>query len=365
MRIWFAASISSSTIGGVYRSMNQLAGELRRCGHHVEIIYDNSRANRHWLKFSLKLCVRLLLLFWKRPDWIIARSSDCLLSAVVCRIFKIRTSVAFHSHGWEERAAAIESRLPASLITNPTSWRARFIGFFLQHIALKSSGLCICGTIDEARWICKRLPSVREKIAIIPNGVTPVSQPYWPLQKDYPPSILMVGAFTWKKNLEYGVEVFRRLLQKQPEARLFIVGCGPLTERKKQLLFPLGDTVFIVESESPDKMNRWYESCPILLFPSRYEGGRPFTILEAQSRGCVVFGSHISAIRECVSHGKNGFLITGVNPVADTDQIMALLEDHELIRRIGWAAWKKAMRSSVKRQAKRLIKVLRAKQAIY
>ena len=358
MRIWFAASISPSAYGGVHRSMNQLASEMRRCGHFVDVIYGNARRRHHWLHFSSTLALRLLLLFWKRPHWIIARSSDGILSVLFCRIFKMKTNIALHSHGWEERVALIESRLPSGLITNPTTWRARLIGFYLLRLALKKSAICICGTIDEARWLRNRYPSVLPKITVIPNSIMPVGAPFWPSQPELPPSILMVGGFTWKKNLEYGIELFRRLFEMEKTARLFIVGCGPLSENKKRLLFTLGDAAFTVESEEAGKMARWYESCPILLFPSRYEGGRPFTILEAQSRGCVVFASDIGAVRECITTGINGFLLSGVNPVADVAMIRSVYCNHELMHRIGRSAWKKALRNSAQRQGQRLMRIL-------
>jgi glycosyltransferase involved in cell wall biosynthesis len=108
----------------------------------------------------------------------------------------------------------------------------------------------------------------------------------------------MVGGFTWKKNLEYGVQLFEIILRDNPEARLFLVGTGPVPESKQNLLLPLGDSIYIVERESPDKMTRWYQTCPFLLSTSRYEGGRSFAILEAQSEGMAVFTTDIPSSRE-------------------------------------------------------------------
>lgn len=361
MRIWFAASISPSAFGGIHRSMNQLASELRRYGHSTEIIYAPPHHTRHPLHFAFTLAIKLLFLFWRRPHWIIARSSDGLVSAFFVRMLAMKTKVALHSHGWEERVTGIERRLPSGLITNPTTWRGRLIGFFLLRLALKKSALCICGTIDETRWIRDKYPPARSKTTVIPNGIVPGNKPFWPLQPAYPPSLLMVGGFTWKKNLEYGIELFRRLLESEPSARLFIVGCGMLSSQKQRLLFTLGDAVFTVESETPAKMGRWYESCPMLLFPSRYEGGRPFTILEAQNRGCTVFASDIPSVRECITPGVNGFILSGVNPVADAAMIRSVCGNPDLIRQIGQSAWKKAKRNSLERQGKRLVRILQMK----
>jgi glycosyltransferase involved in cell wall biosynthesis len=168
----------------------------------------------------------------------------------------------------------------------------------------------------------------------------------------------MVGGFTWKKNLEYGVELFRRFLEIEPAARLFIVGYGQLPEQKRRYLFSLGDAVFTVESEAPGKMERWYESCPMLLFPSRYEGGRPFTILEAQSRGCIVFATDIASTRECIISGVTGFFLAGVNPVADVNLIETTYRNPDVMHTIGKNAWRKAMRNRSQRQGKRCARIL-------
>lgn len=338
--------------------MNFLAAELRRYGHTARIYYATPGKSSHRLRFAIVLALKLLFIFWRRPDWIIARSSDGLFCALISNFFQMKTCVALHNHGWEERVSELEKRLPAALITNPTTWRARMVGFLLLRLTLRHSALCICGTISEARWIEKKYPYVRTKITVIPNGAVPEREPFWSKQSEKPPSFLMVGGFTWKKNLEYGIEIFRRFLESEPAARLFIVGCGTLSRQKKQLLYPLGDAVFTVETESPEKMVRWYESCPILLFPSRYEGGRPFTIIEAQSRGCIVFAADIPAIRECITHGVTGFMLSGANPVADVALIHSIYKNGELTARISRSAWKKAARNSSLRQGQRLIRIL-------
>lgn len=358
MRFWFAASISPFAFGGIHRSMNSLAQELRHYGHSVSIYYALPKKKRPKLRFALALALKLVMVFWARPHWIIARSSDGFFAAFVARLFRMKTRVALHNHGWEERVTELEQRLPAALVNNPTTWRGRLLGAALLRATLNYASLCICGTINEAAWVKKRYPGAGKKLAVIPNGILQEREPYWCKAAERPPSFLLVGGFTWKKNMEYGIEVFRRFLEHEPAARLFIVGCGDLPEDKKRLLFSLGDAVFTVESERPEKMARWYESCPILLFPSRYEGGRPFTVLEAQSRGCTVFTTDIPALRECIHDGKTGFVLTGVNPVADAARIDMVYRNAALANTVGLHAWKKAARHRIQRQGQRLMRIL-------
>ena len=358
MRIWLAASISPNAYGGVYRSMQTLASEFRRYGHKTELYFSHPERKQHWIRFSFALALRLFLFFWKRPHWIIARSTDGYFSATLVRILHMKTKVALHSHGWEERADELERRLPSSLITNPTTWKARLVSFRLLRRMVAKASIVMCGTIDETRWLKKRYPLYKSKFILVPNGVKATYEPFWPQQEERPPSYLMVGGFTWKKNIEYGLELFRRILEIEPGARLFLVGFGGLPKQKERLLFPLGDAAFTVDIESPEKMYRWYESCPVLIFPSRYEGGHPFTILEAQSKGCVVFASDIASNRECITPGVNGYLLSGANPVSDATFIHSVISNNDLMKKIGMGAWKKATRNRVQRQGQRSIKIL-------
>jgi len=358
MRFWFAASISPTAYGGIHRSMNTLAAEMRHYGHTAKVYYARTGKERFKYRFAVALAVKLFFGFWKRPHWIVARSTDGLLCAIIARIFRMKTRVALHNHGWEERVSQLERRLPAALVNNPTTWRARLIGFTFLRMTLAWSDLCVSGTINETKWLAVRYPRFRRKLTVIPNGVRNQHDSFWYRQTERPPSFLMAGAFTWKKNLEYGVEVFRRFLDIEPASRLFLVGSGPLPKLKKQLLMPLGDAVFTVESETPDKMWRWYETCPMLLFPSRYEGGRPFTVIEAQSRGCLVFASDIPSVRECITHGLNGFVLSGVNPSADASLIASVYRNRDLCTAVARAAWRKSLRNRTQRQGQRLIRIV-------
>ena len=358
MRIWFAASAAAVPPYSLRWSMSSLATELRHFGHIVTFIFSPATASHRPFRFAVFLALRLLLFFWKRPRWIIAHSTDGLVCAFLASFFRMRTSVAIFTDGWEQRTAVIEHRLPRSLIMIHVPWHRRMLKNLLLKTTLRQSSLCICGTLDEARWMRNRLPDATAKTIVIPSGVPVRRQPYWPFQEEFPPSFLLTGQFSWKKNMEYGIEIFRRVLAVNKFARLFIVGYGTLSEQKRQLLYPLGDAVFTVENESSAKMFRWYESCPFLLLPSRFESQRPPALLEAQSRGCIVFAADIPPVRECIISGMNGYFISGVNPVGDAELIQSVLGNRELLTHVSNAAWKRASRQNIRRQGNRLLRSL-------
>jgi glycosyltransferase involved in cell wall biosynthesis len=355
MKIWFAASIPENSSGGVNRSMTGLFSILKSMGHKTKIIY--SKKIESYLKFSFMLGIRLLLSPGNRPDWIIARSTDGLICSLICKIFRLKTRVALHSHGWEEKVYKVEKRLPYSILNNPTTFRARLLRFPLLNLQLKLSTICICGTFEEARWLKDRNPDLRKKIKVIGNGIKPTESAFWPEQENQPPSFMITGAFTWKKNIEYGIECFRKVYNEISDSRLFLIGTGTLSPKQLELIAEFGDSVFIVERESPQLMNRWYETCPFLFSTSRYEGGHAFTILEAQNRGVTVFASSIPSTKEIITDYHNGILLTGFDLLTDADKILSVIQNDKLCKRIGMNAWRRAQRQRWERQGLRMEKL--------
>ncbi len=105
-------------------------------------------------------------------------------------------------------------------------------------------------------------------------------------------------------------------------------------------------------------MQKWYVTCPFLISSSRYEGGYSLAILEALSRGAIVFSTSIPSTREFITDFSNGILLTGTDEQSDAQKIMRVIHEDNLIRKISINAWKKASRYSWKRQSLRLEKLL-------
>ncbi len=95
-----------------------------------------------------------------------------------------------------------------------------------------------------------------------------------------------VGSFRYAKNHEFLVEVFKLILTKRPECRLFLAGDGVLKESIEKLAADMGirDKVMFAGNVSP--VAPLYNAFDLLIFPSHYEG-MPGTIVEAQASGLM------------------------------------------------------------------------------
>jgi glycosyltransferase involved in cell wall biosynthesis len=363
MKIWFAAAISYDANGGVARSVRELSGVLRDRNHKVKVIFAHHSFTENYILFSFKIALMLLLHLFSPPHWIIARSTDGFFALLLARLLRLRVRFAVHNHGWEQKVYELESTLPRSMISNPTTIKAHFLRFPMLMCSARLSDLCISGTIDETRWLSKKGFTKKGTLVTVPNGIHPTKQPYWPAQKELPPYFLTVGAFTWKKNLEYAISLFSEIYNHYPSARLFCVGTDS-TQESIRITSNAVHAITFINKETPERIFRWYEECPILLSTSRYEGGRSFAILEAQSRGMIACAVNIPPSKEQIVHNHSGILLDGISAETDAGVVVKVLSDQNLLRQIGLNAWNKSIRCRWDRQVDRLERVLNSNSFI-
>ncbi|KAB8128271.1 glycosyltransferase family 1 protein [Gracilibacillus oryzae] len=93
-----------------------------------------------------------------------------------------------------------------------------------------------------------------------------------------------VGGYTIQKNHSFLLDSFRALRRKIPQAKLALIGDGPLKEQIEEAVvqYKLQDHVFIL-GEKQDVEN-WMQSFDLYVFPSLHEG-YPVSLIEAQCAG--------------------------------------------------------------------------------
>jgi len=363
MNIWFAANIPEDSWGGVSRSMRELSSGLQKHGHCTTIVWGTRGVVRgNYLVFAFALCKRLLLHAAQPPDWIIARSTDGVLCALAAKTFRMKTKIALHNHGWEERAYEVEKKLAHDFVARATTWRARSLRFPLLRATLFLCNCCLSGTLVETRWLARRYPLCRKKLRYLPNGVQLGQSPYWNQQPAAGRNFLAVGGNTWKKNIGHSMAVFKNIADHIPGARLFLVGAGfnkgdaPFV--LKDLWHDKKDRIEVIPEEKPEFMSQWYKQCPFFISSSRFEGGHSLAILEALSFGCVVFATDIPSTREFIFNKSNGIIIGGINVEDDSKTILEVLSDKDLVARIRHNAFRTAGRNRWERQVNRLEEIL-------
>lgn len=99
-----------------------------------------------------------------------------------------------------------------------------------------------------------------------------------------------IGRFVWQKNQLFIIELFNELLKQRKEARLLLVGEGPLKEVLEKKISELGIADEVTFVSNTKNVNVYYQIMDIFLFPSNYEG-LGMVAVEAQVAGLPVIAS--------------------------------------------------------------------------
>jgi glycosyltransferase involved in cell wall biosynthesis len=138
-----------------------------------------------------------------------------------------------------------------------------------------------------------------EKIIVIPNGVSKEFKPTW-RDKNY---MLFVGRLERHKRVD---ELIR--LAKEINFKLKVVGDGPERKKLESLANEIKAPVNFVGKMSRKELIKLYQECSFFVSSSRWEGfGLIF--LEANACGKPVIGYNLTAIKERIKDGFNGFLV--------------------------------------------------------
>jgi hypothetical protein len=95
-----------------------------------------SRLLCNYFAFPVWLALRYICSLNKRPQWIVARSTDGIGVAILSRLFGFGTKTALHSHGWEEKAYQAEREAGPAAVSPKTTWKAHAIRFPLLRATL-------------------------------------------------------------------------------------------------------------------------------------------------------------------------------------------------------------------------------------
>jgi glycosyltransferase involved in cell wall biosynthesis len=151
-----------------------------------------------------------------------------------------------------------------------------------------------------------------QRLSCIPNGVdtslftpAPAGVPASPRAA---PQIGFVGRLSPEKGPELFVRTALLLRERLPDARLVMVGDGPMRPAVEDLIaqYRLGDHVRLA-GERHD-MPQAYRELDVLLSTSHSEA-MPLAIMEAMASGVPVVATRVGGVPELVEHGGTGWLV--------------------------------------------------------
>ena len=148
-------------------------------------------------------------------------------------------------------------------------------------------------------------------VRLVPEGVDRPPD-FTDVQKEAVPTLLYVGRLAANKRPEDAVRAFRVVQDSLPQARLWIIGQGPLEERLRRSLPSGADLLgFLPRAEMYRRMARAH----CLLVPSVREGWG-LVVSEANSVGTPAVGYDVPGIRDSIRGGVTGLLADAGDPAA-------------------------------------------------
>jgi glycosyltransferase involved in cell wall biosynthesis len=251
---------------------------------------------------------------------------------------------------------------PHAIVTlDPTlsPLRRMFYGRIERWLARRTETL-IAVSDDEARHI-ESLGIDAEKVQVVPNGIEP---PDFPRRDEIrsrlgisPTEVVVgfVGRLSAQKAPDGLLDAFAAAAGERPQARLVMVGSGPLHGEMTRRIAALG-LASRVTLLGDVVATTYMPAFDVFCLSSRYEG-MPYVYLEALSAGLPIVSTRVGGATMCVEHDRNGLLVPPDNAAALAAALASVIDDRILRRRFAAASRQMAERFTADRMIDRTLAV--------
>ncbi len=208
----------------------------------------------------------------------------------------------------------------------------RFINY-----QLRLAQACIVVLSRHMRETLDRYGLDGATIRLIPNGVDSVLFAPDEAQQEENLTVVCVAQFRHQKGIDVLLCSWRLLLDRLPEARLILVGDGPLFAPLQRLAEDLGIAASVEFAGLRADVAYQYRRGSVAVLPSRWEG-MPNALLEAMSceRACIA--TSVSGSEDLLLPEERGVLVEPENKAELAAALFSLLTDQERIQRYSQAA---------------------------
>lgn len=240
--------------------------------------------------------------------------------------FLFRRKVVIHVHGGYFKT-----------FFNKGSWlRKKYIKFVFKYVERGIVlGYCLKHLLEDV------LPY--DKIDVVYNGVD--AEPFDKIQSDKEKNgkfrILFAGLLEESKGYFDLVKAVPILKRYYPDIEVFFAGRWQVNGFKDKVESYVNENnlkaqvkfLGVVTGEEKIKV---FKSSDVFVLPTYfYLEGQPVVILEAMAARLPVITTDRGSIKEMIIHGQNGFVISPHSPHEIAEKTALLIEDKNLIRRMG------------------------------
>ncbi|NNT72558.1 glycosyltransferase [Flavobacterium sp. IMCC34852] len=323
--------IQKSQLRGAEMFAAQLSTHLEQLGHKVylislfpgqselpfsgEQISLNRPIAKRWTDYQGWNALNQLIQK-HQPDIIQCNAGDTLKFAVLSqKIFR-----------WEQPIIARNASMVSLYIKNPlTKW--------INKKLYQNAAMVVSVSENSKKDLNSLFPETTSKTIVLPVGIeiNTVHETNWKGGNHAKHHIIHVGGFSFEKNHEGLLSIFKQFLTKYPDAHLHLLGEGP----KKNEIVQLATDMNLLDKVTfygwvANPMD-YIAKADLLVLPSIIEG-LPGVILEAMHCKVPVVAYNVGGISEVVQNLITGFLVPkNEEAIFVTAMHQALTENKEVL----------------------------------
>lgn len=177
----------------------------------------------------------------------------------------------------------------------------------------------------------------KSEIKVIYNGINLDEYDRFGVKNDYQDFVLFIGRLVFHKNLEVVISSFSEVRKYLPDAKLVIVGDGPMRSRWEKMVsqMDLKSNISFRGYVSRNEKVELLSHCSALLIPSAGGEGMALVLLEAFAIRRPVLVSAVGSSEEVVDDGIDGFILPPNDPLKWSEKIIFLLSNKGICKEMG------------------------------
>ena len=182
------------------------------------------------------------------------------------------------------------------------------------------------------------------KITLIPHGIEIPHETLIESKRTSKRKILLfVGRLTPQRNLEFLLQAFKLIIEKEPKVRLIIVGEElPSHYVKSELGYKIRlvrlceemgilDNIIFTGWINDDELCKAYGSCDVFVYTSLYDNFG-YALAEAASFGKPIISTRVGIAPDLIGSDEGGILVEHNDIIGLKDAVLKILSDDDLYR---------------------------------
>ena len=319
------------------RSMDHVRYE-----NHLVIFRNDNNSHMEFVVAAEAAGLRIHYIDWNRskPAW---KASSQLI-----QLQKELGADILHCYNTYADLVGVITRWRTGIPIITTMWMWGSLGWKrevlqkLETFLLRFFNVVTAQSKDAQEATMKRLPG--RDVPILIGGLPFNEVTYSPEQRDQLRSsygassheivLVHVARFWPEKAHEVLIEGFRQIVEKEPNARLWVVGIGPEKPKIESLVKELNLESSVSFLGFRDDLYEFLPLADIQVHPSDTEG-LPLAVCTGMCAGLPVVATRVGGMPEVVRDGISGFLVEKRNPEQFAQAVLKLIRNEDLRKQLG------------------------------